>query len=158
METKLDHISFMKKALSQAQKAFTRDEVPVGAVVVDAEGKILARAFNQVETKKTQAAHAEFHALIKAGKKQGDWRLNGCWLYVTLEPCAMCMNFVILSRLAGVVYGASSPIFGYHIVDNQIGSWLYKKDAPVIIGGIKSEESIILLKQFFKNKRKLKGE
>ncbi len=103
----------MKAAISEAAKALAKDEVPIGAVIVNKDGDIIARAHNLTEHKHTQAAHAEVLAIEKAGKKIGDWRLEGCWLYVTLEPCAMCYNLAVLSRLDGIVYGADSPLFGY---------------------------------------------
>lgn len=109
---------FMSQALLQAQKALDKDEVPVGAVVVNADGVIIARGMNCTEAHHTQHAHAESLAIAKAGKKMRDWRLEGCWIYVTLEPCAMCMHLILLSRLAGVVFGASSPLFGFHL-DNS---------------------------------------
>lgn len=143
----------MQRALRQAQRAFDRDEVPIGAVVVDQKGTVIAQAYNLVETKNTQAAHAEVQALIKAAKKVGDWRLTGCWLYVTLEPCTMCMGLIQLSRLAGVVYGPASPLFGFQL-DNAQGLPLYKKDAVQIIQGVCASESVGLLKQFFKKQRK----
>ncbi len=149
-----DHEFYMKQALSQAKKAFDQDEVPIGAVLVDAQGKILARASNRVEALGSQTEHAELRALARAGKKQGDWRMEGCWLYVTLEPCAMCMNALILSRCAGVVFGADSPLFGFHTVDKAGSYWLYKKDTLAMIGGVFKEESAQLLQQFFKKKRK----
>lgn len=148
------HDFYMKKALALAQKAADTDEVPIGALIIDAHGKIIARAWNTVEKNKSQIEHAELKAIAKAGKKRGDWRLQGCWLYVTLEPCAMCMNAIVLARLAGVVYGASSPLFGYQKVDKGLGDWLYKKDTLGIIGGICKEMSAQLLQQFFKKKRK----
>lgn len=150
-----DHI-FMQEALVQARKAVELDEVPIGAVVVDAQGAIIGRGHNKVMVECTQAAHAEVIALQQAGKTQGDWRLEGCWLYVTLEPCAMCMNMIILSRLAGVVYGACSPLFGYtqqKQLDKQGFSPLYKEDTVFIISGIEADTAIILLRQFFKQKR-----
>jgi tRNA(adenine34) deaminase len=153
-----NHKKFMSQAMLQARKAYERAEVPVGAIIVDQNGKVLAQAYNRVESTHTQSAHAEFLAIIKASKKIGNWRLSGCTLYVTLEPCAMCMNFIILSRLSGVVFGAASPLFGYHRVDDGISSWLYKKDGFDILGGIKSDESSILMKQFFKNKRSSSSE
>lgn len=105
--------STMKAAISEALKALAKEEVPIGAVIVNKDGHIIARAHNLTEHKHTQAAHAEMLAIEKAGKKIGDWRLEGCWLYVTLEPCAMCYNLAVLSRLDGIVYGAESPLFGY---------------------------------------------
>jgi tRNA(adenine34) deaminase len=152
------HQFFMKKALAQAYCAFERDEVPVGAIIVDAHGRVIARASNNVEKGNSQTEHAELRALAKAGKKIGDWRLEGCWLYVTLEPCGMCMNALILARVAGIVFGASSPLFGYQKIDKGDASWVYKKDALVIIGGTYKEKSIELLQKFFKKKRKKRSE
>ena len=148
----------MQKALGLARRAFDADEVPVGALIVNNQGKILARAFNQAEYKMSQTAHAELCALSRAGKKLGDWRLEGCWLYVTLEPCAMCMSAIVLSRLEGVVFGAESPLFGYQKVDKHTPSWLYKRDNLAIIGGVCEEDSRKLLQDFFKQKRKRNSE
>lgn len=145
--------AFMAQALTEAHKAYEIDEVPIGAVVVNAEGVIVARSHNSVERDCTQASHAEIVALAAAGKELGDWRLNGHWLYVTLEPCSMCMGLITLSRLAGVVYGASSPLFGFRL-DKQEDLWVYKRDAFSIIEGVRLEESAALLKKFFHNKRK----
>jgi tRNA(adenine34) deaminase len=144
---------YMGKALDQARIAFAQDEVPIGAVIINEQGDIIARASNKVETCHSQTEHAELRAIAKAGKKLGDWRLEKCWMYITLEPCAMCMNAIIISRLAGIVYGASSPLFGYQKVDKEGVSWLYKKDTLAIIGGVYSEQSAELLKNFFKPKR-----
>lgn len=143
---------FMKKALEQAQKARAAEEVPVGAIVVDSQGKIIGRGYNLVEKKDTQAAHAEVIAISKAGKKIGDWRLNGCWMYVTLEPCSMCMSLAVLSRLEGVVYGATSPVFGYQL-DKELNFQLYKNGALLVVSGVCAEESSALLKDFFRHKR-----
>jgi len=143
---------FMSQALVQAQKALDKDEVPVGAIVVNRAGKIIGRGMNKVETLHTQHAHAESLAIQAAGKKLQDWRLEGCWVYVTLEPCAMCMHLILLSRLEGVVFGASSPLFGYHL-DNGLSLGLYKNCTLTIISGIGNEMAGALLKQFFKSKR-----
>src|SRR5215468_4216957 len=96
---------FMREALRQAQKAYAADEVPIGAVVVR-EGRIIARAFNQVELLKDATAHAEMLAVTQAEEAVGDWRLNECTLYVTKEPCPMCAGAIVHVRLARVVYGA----------------------------------------------------
>lgn len=144
--------AFMEKALKQAKLAFKRDEVPVGAVVVDAQGTIIARGSNKTESRHTQTAHAECIAIEKAGKALEDWRLEGCWIYVTLEPCALCMNLILMSRLSGVVFGASSPLFGYHL-DNSLSIELYKKGTLAIVQGVCKDEASELLKQFFKMKR-----
>lgn len=147
------HERYMQLALVQAQLAFDKDEVPVGAVIIASDGKVIAQAYNAVEHTHTQTAHAEMLAIAQAGAVLGDWRLQDCWLYVTLEPCAMCMNAIIISRLAGVAYGASSPLFGYLKVDKEGSSWLYKRDALTILAGIGQKESRQLLQQFFKQKR-----
>lgn len=151
---KQNHEFYMKKALKQAYCAFKRDEVPVGAVVINSEGRVIARAFNCVEKSNTQTGHAELRAIEKAGKQLGDWRLQDCWLYVTLEPCAMCMNAIIMARLAGVVYGAESPLYGYQKIESEGGGLLYKKNTLAIIGGIYKDHAINLLQRFFKDKRK----
>ena len=110
---------FMNDALKQAGRAFKKGEVPVGAIVVDSRGVVIGRGYNLVERRHSQLAHAELIALQKAAKKLGDWRLLGCWIYVTLEPCVMCMAAIRLSRCEGVVYGADSPQFGYQLVDKD---------------------------------------
>lgn len=145
---------FMAIALKQAIKSALRNEVPVGAIVVNREGKIIARASNAVEKECSQRAHAESLAIEKAGKKLGNWRLEGCWLYVTLQPCVMCMGLIRLSRLDGIVYGTTSPLFGSGI-DTVIPSQVYKSDL-VILGGVLQNEAAVLLKEFFQNKRKEK--
>ena len=144
---------YMEQALNQAQRAYEMDEVPIGAVVVNAEGVIVGYGYNSVEKDCTQRAHAEIWAIECAGKHLGDWRLNGHWLYVTLEPCAMCMGLIKLSRLAGVAYGASSPLFGFRL-DKQDDLWVYKRDAISVVEGVRHDESAALLKKFFHNKRK----
>jgi len=99
---------FMSQAMRQALKAYAAEEVPVGAVVVR-EGRIIARASNQVETLKDATAHAEMLALTQAEGAVGDWRLTDCTLYVTKEPCPMCAGAVVHTRLARVVFGAGDP-------------------------------------------------
>lgn len=143
---------FMYQALAQARKANLENEVPVGALIVSDDGKIIARAYNTVEKKCSQYAHAELLAIAKAGKKLDNWRLEGCWLYVTLQPCVMCMGLIRLSRLNGVVYGATSPLFGSGL-DHAIPSSVYKSEIA-IIGGILQDEAAVLLKEFFQKKRK----
>ena len=101
--------AYMYEALQEARKAFEQNEVPIGALVVDAQGIIQSRAYNQVESMRTQLGHAEVLALQIAAQSRNNWRLDGHWLYVTLEPCAMCLSLARLSRIAGIVFGASSP-------------------------------------------------
>ena len=102
---------FMREALRQAAKAYEAGEVPVGAVIVR-EGRVIARAFNQVELLKDATAHAEMLALTQAEEVVGDWRLTDCTLYVTKEPCPMCAGAMVHTRLARVVFGASDPKAG----------------------------------------------
>src|SRR4051795_10090886 len=97
---------FMGEALRQAKRAYAADEVPVGAVIVR-DGRIIARAFNQVETLKDATAHAEMLAITQAEEVIGDWRLTDCTLYVTKEPCPMCAGAIVHVRLARIVFGAS---------------------------------------------------
>src|SRR5271165_4919551 len=99
---------FMGEALRQAARAFAAGEVPVGAVVVR-EGRIIARASNQVELLKDATAHAEMLAITQAEEVAGDWRLTGCTLYVTKEPCPMCAGAIVHVRLARVVFGVADP-------------------------------------------------
>jgi tRNA(adenine34) deaminase len=151
-------VVFMKYALRQAQLAYVHEEVPVGALVVDQRGVILGRGYNQTEKRSSQVFHAEICAIIKAGKKLGDWRLNGCWVYVTLEPCAMCMHLIQLSRCAGVVFGAASPLFGYQVIDKGGGFSVYKEDVINIVAGVCQQEAAALLKSFFQGRRPKKKE
>ena len=149
-----DHQYYMHYAMQQANKAFAKHEVPIGAVVVDGQGTIIARAYNQVEKEQTQSAHAEVLALRKAGKRLGNWRLTDCWLYVTLEPCSMCMCLALLSRVKGIVYGASSPVFG-HQLDKYQPFWVYKSEQfdITMVPGIGAQESADILRRFFHNQR-----
>lgn len=146
-------LQYMQQAFAQARKAFERDEVPVGALVVNERGIIVARSYNCVERMHSQSAHAEIRALAKATKKLGDWRLERHWLYVTLEPCSMCMGLITLSRIEGVIFAAASPLFGYRL-DKDNALQLYKRDTVQIIEGIGREESVELLKNFFQKRRK----
>lgn len=143
----------MQKALQQAKIAAIHNEVPVGAVIVGPYGEIIARAYNKVETNACQTGHAEVLAIQKATKKMGDWRLNGCSIYVTLQPCLMCLGLIQLSRLEKVVFGAASPIFGTGSLTSNtklVHNYLKKLD---IEGGIKEKDCADLLKSFFRKKR-----
>lgn len=146
-------IFFMQQAIKEAHHALQHNEVPIGAIIVSADGFIIARASNAVEQQKTQSAHAELLAINQAGRSMNDWRLSDCWLYVTLEPCSMCMNIIAMSRLAGVVFGAASPLFGYRL-DNAQSDQVYKKAMVFVKEGVCADESAQLLKQFFNQKRK----
>lgn len=147
---------FMRAAIKEAIKAKEKDEVPIGAVIVK-DGKIIARAHNLREKKQVATAHAEILAIEKACRKLGTWRLEGCTLYVTLEPCAMCSGATILSRLDKVVYGASDPKGG--CIESCIA--MYEQQGfnhyPTYESGILKEECAMLLSDFFKEKRKQKS-
>lgn len=142
----------MRLALKEANKALKKDEVPIGAVIIDKEGNVISKTYNKVESRKSQTEHAEILAIRKAGKALGDWRLNDCSLYVTLEPCSMCMSAIMLSRIGKIVYGADSPLFGYKLDSNK-NFEVY--NCPVNVrSGVCAEEAGQLLRLFFKRKRK----
>lgn len=150
-QEKTTHLKFMKEALIEANKAFDLGEVPVGAVVVK-DNQIIARAHNLRHTQKKLEGHAEFLALLKAAEILGDWRLEGCSVYVTLEPCPMCAGALIQSRIQDLYYGASDPKAG------AIQSKLHLLDIPFNhqikgCGGIMESESKQLLQTFFKQLR-----
>ena len=102
---------YMRQALKQALKAYELEEVPIGCVIVY-EGKVIARAYNRRNTDKNALAHAEIEAIRKASKKMGDWRLEGCSMYVTLEPCQMCAGAIVQSRMTNVIIGSMNKKAG----------------------------------------------
>ena len=106
-----DQERFMKEAIRQAKKARALEEVPIGCVIVY-EGKIIARGYNRRNTDKNTLSHAELNAIRKASRKLGDWRLEGCTMYVTLEPCQMCSGALVQSRIDEVVIGCMNPKAG----------------------------------------------
>lgn len=147
---------FMKQALKEAQKAYQKEEIPVGAVIVK-DGKIIARAHNQKETQHDTTKHAEILAIQKASKKIGAWRLEECEMYVTLEPCTMCMGALINARIKKIHIGTPDPKTG------ACGSFIdltkYKYNHTVEIEkGILQQECEYILKDFFKKLRKKKKE
>jgi tRNA(adenine34) deaminase len=150
-----DHY-FMGEALRQAAKAYEAEEVPVGAVIVR-EGRIIARAFNQVELLKDATAHAEMLALTQGEQAVGDWRLTDCTLYVTKEPCPMCAGAIVHTRLARVVFGASDAKAG------AAGSAMNLLQFPTlnhhcqITAGVRMEECRALLVNFFTEQRTKSG-
>jgi tRNA(adenine34) deaminase len=148
---------YMKQAVLQAQKAFLAGEVPIGAVVVDPNGKIIGRGYNLTESNYCQSKHAEIQAIQAAGKVLKDWRLTGCTLYVTIGPCLMCFGLIGLSRIERLVYGLKSPLFGYDL-DNESLPDLYKKHIRGISTGILASEIETILKNFFKTKREKSGQ
>lgn len=143
----------MKAALKEASKAPSENEVPVGAVVVY-DGKIIARAHNKRETKQSATAHAEILAIEKACKLLKSWRLEGCDLYVTLEPCPMCAGAIINSRIESVYFGAKDAKAGCcGSLYNLTGDVRFNH-RPLVEGGFLQEQCAKLLTDYFKDKRK----
>ena len=144
---------FMQDAIRQAVKAYEADEVPVGAVVVR-EGAVIARAWNQVELLKDATAHAEMIALTAAEAAVGDWRLTGCTLYVTKEPCPMCAGALVHCRLDRVVFGADDPKGGAAGGAMNLLQFPTLNHACDITSGVMEPDCRSLLQTFFKEKRK----
>ncbi|MGE5494364.1 MAG: tRNA adenosine(34) deaminase TadA [Burkholderiales bacterium] len=146
-----DDERYMREALKMARKAANIDEVPVGAVVVRG-GKVISRAHNLRETKKDPLAHAETIAIRRASRKLRGWRLEGCTIYVTLEPCPMCAGAIVNSRIEQVVFGAYDPKAGAFgsLYDLGEGRLNHK---PKVTGGVLKDECAKLLKDYFAAKR-----
>jgi len=143
---------FMAVALREAQKAFRKGEVPVGAVVVR-DGRIVGRGHNRVEEKNDASQHAEMIALRQAAKRQKSWRLEDSDLYVTLEPCAMCAGAIVWSRIRKVFYGACDPKAGACGSVVQVVGNPRLNHRPQVQAGLRQAESSQLLKLFFKQLR-----
>lgn len=144
-------IYYMKKALELAHKAYDAGEVPIGSVIVSSRGEILGQGYNMVEYYTSQLEHAELRALREATQAQSDWRLNHSTLYVTLEPCMMCISACALSRIERIVFGARSPLFGYQL-DKEGILELYTRQIKNITEGVLQREAAALLKRFFNQK------
>lgn len=144
--------TYMKQAIRQAQKAYALGEVPIGCVIVY-EDKVIGRGYNRRNTDKNTLSHAEITAINKASKKTGDWRLEGCTLYVTLEPCQMCSGAIVQARISKVVIGSMNPKAGC------AGSVLNILNMPEFnhqvetVTGILEEECSQMLKTFFQELR-----
>jgi len=146
-----DHY-FMGEALRQAVKAYEAEEVPIGAVVVRG-GRIIARAFNQVELLKDATAHAEMLAITQAEQAVGDWRLTDCTLYVTKEPCPMCAGAIVHVRFERVVFGARDPKAGAAGSAMNLLQFPTLNHKCVITSGVREEECAQLLRTFFQQQR-----
>ena len=147
---------FMLEALKEAQAAFEEKEGPIGAVVVH-EGRVIGRAHNQRETLKDLTAHAEMIALTQAAAFLGDWRLEGCTMYVTLEPCPMCAGALVLGRVERLVYGPTDPKAGacetlYNIVEDE-----RLNHRMEVVAGFMEEPCRLILQDFFSRKRQGKS-
>ena len=145
---------YMKQAIKQAKKAYAIDEVPIGCVIVnDADGKIIARGYNRRNIDKNTLSHAELNAIRKASKKLGDWRLEGCTMYVTLEPCQMCSGAIVQARIKRVVVGCMNPKAG---CAGSILNLLDMKEfnhQVELTTGVLEEQCSGMMKQFFKELR-----
>ena len=143
---------FMEKALLQAEAALRRDEVPVGAVIVR-NGQVIARGRNAREGAKNPCGHAEMMAIQACAKKLGGWRLTGCTLYVTLEPCPMCAGAIINARIDRVVFGAYDPKAGClgSMVNLMNMGFNHRSE---VLGGVLQERCSRMLTEYFQQKRK----
>ena len=143
----------MRLALGEAQAALTTADVPIGALVLDAEGAVIGRGRNVREARNDPTGHAEVVALREAALAVGEWRLDGCTLVVTLEPCTMCAGAIVLARVATLVFGAYDEKAG------AVGSlWDVVRDRrlnhrPEVVGGVLAQESTALLDGFFRDRR-----
>jgi len=149
-----DHY-FMGEALRQAARAYEAEETPIGAVVVR-EGRIIARAYNQVELLKDATAHAEMLAVTQAENVVGDWRLTDCTLYVTKEPCPMCAGAIVHVRLARVVFGVGDPKGGAAGGIMNLLQWPSLNHKAEITRGVRENECRALLQSFFAEQREKK--
>lgn len=148
-----DHLWFMSMALEQAELGYKAQEVPVGAVLVSPEGEVLSKKHNLKESYHNPTAHAEMLAITEGAKKLQNWRLSDCVLYVTLEPCPMCLTAMVQSRIRQCVFGAydakgGALSLGYHLHQDKRLNHQFS-----IIGGIKHFECSKVLSQFFKERR-----
>ena len=149
------HIEHMTMALDEAAAAAAEDEVPVGAVIVSLKQGVVARAHNQRERLHDPTAHAEMIAITQAAQTLASWRLDGCVLYVTLEPCPMCAGAIVQARLPLVVYGCADPKAGacetlYHIpTDPRLNH------RAQVVGGVLADRCAAVLSDFFASKRRL---
>ena len=148
----------MRAALDEARAALETGDVPIGAVVVDAEGVVLGRGRNVREARADPTGHAEVVALREAAGRRGEWRLDGCTLVVTLEPCTMCAGAAVLSRVDRVVFAAFDPKAG------AVGSlWDVVRDRrlnhrPEVVSGVLTDEASTLLGDFFATQREIEAE
>lgn len=147
-----DDARFMREALRAARRAPAHRDVPIGAVVVK-EGLVVARARNRREVDHDPTAHAEVLVLRRAARRLGSWRLDGCTLYVTLEPCAMCAGAIVLSRLPRLVYGAADPKAGFVGSLGDLCRDARLNHRVTVEAGVLGEECGTILKEFFRERR-----
>ena len=147
----MEHEAYMRMALELAREASSEGEVPVGCVIADADGKVIGRGRNRREENADATAHAEIEAIREAGEALG-WRLDGCTLYVTLEPCPMCAGAIINARVPMLVFGAADAVSGScgSVIDLFFERYGHQ---PKVLGGVLGEESAALLRAFFSSLR-----
>ena len=150
----MTHDHYMRLALGEAEQARAENEVPIGAVIVQGES-VIASAHNQREQLRDPTAHAEVIAITQAAAAMGDWRLEGCTLYVTLEPCIMCCGAILLARLPVVVYGATDPKAGavgslFHLLNDE-----RLNHRCQVVPGVLAQPAGQMLTEFFQAQRRL---
>ena len=148
----MDYENYMRRALTLAAEAAAEGEIPVGCVIVDGAGTVLGEGRNCREATRSVTGHAEIAALEAACKARGDWRLDDCTAFVTLEPCPMCAGAFINARLGTLVYGAREPLYGSAASILNLFEERYPA-RTAIYGGVLAEESAALLKAFFERRR-----
>ena len=152
MEVKMEREEYMALALALAKEAAQAGEVPVGCVIADGEGRVIGRGRNRREESGDATAHAEVEAIRQACAAVGSWRLEGCALYVTLEPCPMCTGAIINARIPTVVFGAREALTGScgSVIDLFSENYGHR---PAVYGGVLAEDCAALLRDFFRGKR-----
>lgn len=146
------HIAWMHQALAEAERALAHDDVPIGSVVVR-EGEVVGRGHNRREADQDPTAHAEILALREAAQRLGSWRLDGCTLYVTLEPCVMCAGAVVLARLPRLVFGADDPKAGAVGALYDIPRDPRLNHRVEVVRGVAADRCGDLLRDFFRDRR-----
>ena len=150
------HEKYMDKAIAQAKRAYANGDVPIGCVIVH-DDRIIARGFNKRNLKKTTLAHAEILAIEQASKKLGDWRLEECTMYVTLEPCQMCAGAIVQARIPNVVIGCMNPKAGCAgSIINLLDMKQFNHQVEVI-RGVRRDECSEMMKSFFRDLRQGKA-
>lgn len=149
-----DDVQGMRLALAEAEHAYMLGEVPIGAVILDDKGEVVARGYNLRETQHDATAHAELIAIRRACQALGRWRLTGMTLYVTIEPCPMCAGAIIMSRISRVVYGGTDAKAGACESLFNITGCPTLNHQPEMRAGVLEDECSAIIKQFFQERRK----
>ena len=153
----LDDIACMREALREAEAAFAAGEVPIGAVILNGAGELIASGYNLRETDQDATAHAELIAIRRACQSLGRWRLTGLTLYVTIEPCPMCAGAIVMSRISRVVYGSTDAKAGACESLFNITGCPALNHQPEMLAGVLADECSQIIKRFFRERRKNKN-